>query len=73
MRPSLRSALWIVVGICTVAGAIGVLVGLVAEWSIIAGALQSGQTFDFVLVVEAALVLLVVMLLVGVTRQRRSP
>lgn len=71
MRPSLRSALWIVGGICTLATAIGLFVGVTAEWSIITGALDSGQAFDLVLVIEAALVLLVVVVLIGATRAPR--
>ena len=58
-------------GICTVAAAVGLFTGLVAEWSVITGALRSGDSFDLVLVIEMALVALVVALLVGATRQPR--
>lgn len=71
MLPSLRSALWIVGGVCTIAGAVGLLVGVTAEWGVITGAMGSGQSFDLVLVIEAVLVLLVVVLLMGSMRQPR--
>jgi len=73
MRPSFRSAIWIVAGLCTVAAAMGLLVGLLAEWGLIAGALSSGQRLDLVLVIEGALVALVVVMLIGATRRPRSP
>lgn len=71
MAPSMRSALWIVGGIFTVAAAVGLLVGMTAEWGVITGAMGSGQSFDLVLVIEAVLVLLVVVLLMGTMRQPR--
>jgi hypothetical protein len=60
--------MWIVMGICAVAGSIGVLVGLTAEWGVLTGAMRSGGSFDLVLVIEAALVAAIVVLLVGSTR-----
>ena len=72
MRPSLGSAVWIVVGLCTVAAAMGLLVGLLAEWGLIAGALSSGQRLDLVLIIESALVALVIVMLIGATRRPRA-
>ena len=71
MRPSLLSALWIVLGVCVVAASVGLLVGLVAEWSVIAGAVKGGS-FDMVLVIEAAIVAAIVFLLVGATRRAKD-
>ena len=67
MRPSFVSAIGLVSGVCAVAGIIGVLVGLVTEWSVISGAFGSGQALD--LAVEVALVLAVVALLAGIIRR----
>ena len=72
MRPSLISALAIVVGICTIAAAVGLVVGFTAELGVISGALRSGDTFDLVLIVEAAIVLAIVAVLFGSTKQRRA-
>lgn len=71
MRPSFMSALWIVAGVGTISGSIAVLIGLVAEWGQISGALGSGSTFDLWLVIEIALVAAVVALLIATTRQAR--
>jgi hypothetical protein len=71
MRPSLVSALWIVFGVCMIAGSIGLLVGLSAEVGVISGAMRSGNSFDMVLVIEMAVVAAVVALLYGSIRQAR--
>ena len=73
MKPSLPAALWIVLGICTVAGSIGLLVGLTAEWGVISGAMRSGSSYDTVLVLEVAIVAAIVALLIGTTRQSSKP
>ena len=71
MRPSLMSALWLVAGVGTIAAAIALLVGIVAEWGAITGALASGSAFDLWLLVEVAFVATLVALLLGTTRQAR--
>jgi hypothetical protein len=65
------SAIWIVLGVCMVAGSIGLLVGLTAEWGVITGAMGSGNSFDVVILVEAIVVAAIVALLAGSTRQSR--
>jgi len=72
MRPSLVAALWMVAGVGTIAAAIALLVGLVAEWGAITGALASGSAFDLWLVIEVAFVVTLVALLVGRTGQARG-
>jgi hypothetical protein len=54
---------------CTLAASIGLVVGLTAEWGVISGILRSGQAFDLLLVIEAAVVLVIVALLFGSTKQ----
>ncbi len=72
MRPSLLSAIWIVLGVCTVATSVGLVVGLTAEWGIVSGAMRDGNSFDLVLVIEAALVAAIIALLAGsITQARR--
>jgi hypothetical protein len=69
MRPSLLSALRLVIGLCCAAAGLGLVMAVAAEWGSIAGALHLGSAF-FVLIVlgEAAAVLLLAGLLVGTTR-----
>jgi len=71
MRPSLVSALWMVAGVGTIAAAIALLVGIVAEWGAITGALASGSAFDLWLLIEVAFVAVLVALLIGTTRRVR--
>src|SRR2546430_8525041 len=73
MRRSLISALAIVVGICTIAAAVGLVVGFTAELGVISGALRSGDTFDLVLIVEAAIVLAIVAVLFRSTKHPPPP
>jgi len=73
MRPSLLSALGIVLGICATATAIGLLVGLTAEWGVVSGLVFSGHFLGLVLVGVAATVLVIAALLAGTTRRRRAP
>ena len=65
--------MWIVAGICTLAAALGLLVGLVAEWGVISGAVASGRSFDLWLVIECALVAGVAVLLLAAIRKPREP
>jgi hypothetical protein len=74
MRPSLLSAFRLVIGLCCAAAGLGLVMGVVAEWGVVAGALDTG-TAIFVLVVlgEAVAVLLLTGLLVGSTRSNPHP
>ena len=72
MRPSFVSGLWIVAGVGTIAAALALLVGIVAEWGAISGALGDGWSFDRWLAIETALAAAVVVLLIAATRQARS-
>jgi len=65
------SALWIVAGVGTISAAVALLVGIVAEWAAISGALASGWSFDQWLVIEIALVAGAVILLIAATRRAR--
>jgi hypothetical protein len=69
----MTSAMWIVAGVSTLAAAVGLLVGLVAEWGLIGGAVASGRSFDLWLVIEVALVAAVAVLLIAAIRQPRQP
>ena len=69
MRPSFLSALWIVAGIGTLAGAIGLVVGIAAEWGAITGALADGWSFDRWLAIEVAFVAVLVLVLIAATRK----
>ncbi|HYW24831.1 MAG TPA: hypothetical protein VE953_11755 [Terriglobales bacterium] len=71
MRPSLISALWIVAGVGTISAAVALLVGIMAEWAAISGALTSGWSFDRWLVIEIAIVAGLVVLLIAATRRAR--
>jgi len=71
MRPSLLSALWIVAGVGTLASAIALAVGLMAEWAAISGALDDGWSFDRWLLIETGLVTTAVGLLIAATTLAR--
>jgi hypothetical protein len=71
MRPSFLSALWIVAGVGALAAAIALLVGIVAEWGAIDGALASGWSFNRWLVIEVGLAAALALLLIAATRQAR--
>jgi hypothetical protein len=69
MRPSLLSALRLVIGLFGVASVVGVVMGVAAEWGVVAGALQLGGPFFFlVVVVEAVVLLLLTALLIRSSR-----
>lgn len=58
MRPSLLSAIALIVGLFSVAGLVALAMGVAAEWDVIAGAPNlGGSTFALVAVIEAALIL----------------
>ena len=61
--------MWIVAGMGTIAAAIGVLVGIVAEWGAISGALADGWSFDRWLAIEVAIVAVMVLVLIAATRK----
>ncbi len=46
-------------GLFCVAGVVGVVMGVAAEWGVVAGALQLGGAFFFLVVLVEAVVLLV--------------
>ena len=69
MKPSLMSAARIVIGVFVVAATVGLVVGLAVEIGIISGVLLNGHTFDLVLVIEAAAVLVFAALLAGTSGQ----
>jgi hypothetical protein len=71
MRPSFLSALWIVAGVGTLAAAVALVVGLMAEWAAISGALDNGWSFDRWLLIEIGLVTSAVGLLIAATTQAR--
>jgi hypothetical protein len=61
--------MWIVAGIGTLAAAIGLLVGIVAEWGAISGALANGWSFDRWLAIEVGIVAVMVLVLIAATRK----
>ena len=64
------SAMRIVIGMFAVAAAVGLVVGLTVEIGVISGALLNGHTFDLVLVIETAAVLVFAALFAGTSGQR---
>ena len=56
-------------GIGTVAAAVALLVGIVAEWGAVSGALGSGRSYGLWLVFEIALAAAVVALLIATTKK----
>jgi len=67
------SALWIVVGVGTVATALALLVEIAVEWGAISGALQSGWSLDRWLAIEVALVGLVALFIAMRKRALHGP
>lgn len=71
MPPSLMSALKLVLAVGAIAGFIGIVMGVAAEWGAIAGTLHlggvGGVSFVLVVLVEAIIVLVIVALLAATT------
>jgi hypothetical protein len=74
MRPSVLSGLRLVIGLCCAAAGLGLVLGVAAEWGVMAGLLDTNPVL-FVLIAlgEAAAVLLLTRLLVGTTRPNPPP
>jgi hypothetical protein len=69
MRPSLISGLRLVIGLCCAAAGLGLVLGVVAEWGVMAGLLDTGPVlFGLIVLGEAVAVLLLAGLLVGTSR-----
>ena len=74
MSPSLLSGLRLLIGVCCAAAGLGLVLGVVAEWGMMAGLLDTGPVlFALIVLGEAAAVLLLAGLLVGTTRPNTPP